>query len=66
MRRSADFRPSMACQGISLGPAERLIRILNAGRAYCFGGGLYIDPVFPDYDVKALVGPDPTTDAAAL
>lgn len=39
---------------------------LHAGRAYCFGGGLYIDPVFPDYDVKALVGPDPTTDAAAL
>jgi predicted amino acid racemase len=26
------------------------------GRAYCFGGGLYIDPVFPPYDVKALVG----------
>lgn len=39
---------------------------LHAGRAYCFGGGLYIDPVFPDYDVKALVGPEPTTDAAAL
>jgi predicted amino acid racemase len=29
------------------------------GKAYCFGGGLYIDPVFPDYDVKALVGKDP-------
>jgi len=26
---------------------------------YCFGGGLYIDPVFPAYDVKALVGSDP-------
>ena len=39
---------------------------LHAGRAYCFGGGLYIDPVFPEYDVKALVGPAPTTDAAAL
>ncbi len=39
---------------------------LHAGRAYCFGGGLYIDPVFPDYDVKALVGADPTTDADAL
>ena len=38
---------------------------LHAGRAYCFGGGLYIDPVFPDYDVQALVGPEPTTDAAA-
>ncbi len=32
---------------------------LNAGRAYCFGGGLYIDPVFPDYVVKAVVGRDP-------
>jgi predicted amino acid racemase len=26
---------------------------------YCFGGGLYIDPVFPPYNVQALVGPDP-------
>jgi predicted amino acid racemase len=39
---------------------------LHAGRAYCFGGGLYVDPVFPDYDVKALVGPEPSTDDAAL
>lgn len=39
---------------------------LHGGRAYCFGGGLYIDPVFPDYEVKALVGPAPTTDADAL
>jgi predicted amino acid racemase len=39
---------------------------LHSGRAYCFGGGLYIDPVFPDYEVKALVGPAPTTDADAL
>jgi predicted amino acid racemase len=39
---------------------------LHAGRAYCFGGGLYIDPVFPDYEVRALVGPAPTTDATAL
>lgn len=31
------------------------------GRAYCIGGGLYIDPVFPPYDVKALVGSDPDT-----
>lgn len=34
--------------------------------AYCFGGGLYIDPVFPDYDVKAIVSSDPTVSAAAL
>lgn len=39
---------------------------LHAGRAYCFGGGLYIDPVFPDYDVKAIVSAEPTTAAAAL
>ncbi len=39
---------------------------LHAGRAYCFGGGLYIDPVFPDYPVKALVGPEPTVEADAL
>ncbi len=29
------------------------------GHPYCFGGGLYIDPVFPAYDVHALVGPEP-------
>jgi predicted amino acid racemase len=32
---------------------------LYNSRPYCFGGGLYIDPVFPRYDVKALVGSDP-------
>lgn len=25
------------------------------GRAYCFGGGLYVDPVFETYQMKALV-----------
>jgi predicted amino acid racemase len=30
----------------------------HAGRSYCFGGGLYVDPVFPDYQVRALVGAD--------
>lgn len=39
---------------------------LHAGRAYCFGGGLYIDPVFPDYDVKAIVSREPTSAATAL
>ncbi len=33
---------------------------LHAGRAYCFGGGLYIDPVFPDYEVRAVVGRMPS------
>jgi predicted amino acid racemase len=32
---------------------------LHAGRAYCFGGGLYIDPVFGPYDVRAVVGSGP-------
>jgi predicted amino acid racemase len=36
------------------------------GRAYCFGGGMYIDPVFPDYPVKALVAPGGDFDAAFL
>ena len=31
----------------------------HQGRAYCFGGGLYIDPVFAPYPLKALVGRDP-------
>jgi len=34
--------------------------------AFCFGGGLYIDPVFPDYQVKAIVSREPTVAAAAL
>ena len=28
-----------------------------AGKAYCFGGGLYIDPVFHDYQLQCLVVP---------
>ena len=34
--------------------------------AFCFGGGLYIDPIFPDYPVKAIVAREPTTAASAL
>lgn len=30
----------------------------HGGRAYFFGGGLYIDPIFPDYPVQAVVGRD--------
>jgi len=28
------------------------------GRAYCFGGGMYVDPVFPPYQVRAVAGRD--------
>jgi predicted amino acid racemase len=28
------------------------------GRAYCFGGGMYVDPVFPPYQIQACVGRD--------
>ncbi len=31
---------------------------IHGGRAYCFGNGMYIDPVFPPYQVRALVGRD--------
>lgn len=31
----------------------------HAGRAYCYGGGLYIDPVFGPYPLRALVAPSP-------
>jgi predicted amino acid racemase len=30
----------------------------HGGRAYCFGGGMYVDPVFPPYPIKALVNGD--------
>ncbi len=39
---------------------------LAGGKAYCFGGGFYIDPIFPPYDVKAIVADAPTTSASAL
>lgn len=39
---------------------------LHGNDAYCFGGGLYIDPVFPTYDVKAVVSPEPATGPDAL
>lgn len=38
----------------------------HGGEAYCFGGGLYLDPVFPDYPVKAIVSREPTSSASAL
>ncbi|MCY4348031.1 MAG: YhfX family PLP-dependent enzyme, partial [Aestuariivita sp.] len=37
-----------------------------SGKAYCFGGGLYIDPVFPKYQVRALVSSSPTVQPRAL
>jgi predicted amino acid racemase len=39
---------------------------LVGDEAFCFGGGLYIDPVFPNYQVKAIVSGEPTAAAAAL
>lgn len=36
---------------------------LHEGRAYCFGGGMYIDPVFPPYELTALVGSEPSVEA---
>lgn len=34
---------------------------IYGGKPYCFGGGMYIDPVFPDYPVRAYVGSTPET-----
>lgn len=39
---------------------------LHGERAYCFGGGLYIDPVFADYQVKAIVSSEARVDDAVL
>ena len=39
---------------------------LHAGRAYCFGGGLYVDPVFPDYDMRVIVGHEPEAASGPL
>ncbi len=51
--------PPHALQNLAETPAFLYvteISHIHAGHPYCFGGGLYIDPVFPDYAVKALVG----------
>ena len=33
---------------------------IHQGVPFCFGGGLYIDPVFGDYEVRAVVAHDPS------
>jgi predicted amino acid racemase len=38
----------------------------HGSEAYCFGGGLYIDPIFADYPVRAVVAREPTVAEAAL
>lgn len=38
----------------------------HGGKAFCFGGGLYIDPVFSKYRVQALVGNEPTSNRSDL
>jgi predicted amino acid racemase len=39
---------------------------LIGDEAFCFGGGLYIDPVFPDYIPRAVVSREPTASRSAL
>ncbi len=33
----------------------------HGGQAYVFGNGFYVDPIFPDYPVQALVGREPAS-----
>ena len=53
--------PLHAVRELPEGPAmlylSEVSHVYN-GLPYCFGGGLYIDPVFPPYDVQALVAAD--------
>lgn len=35
------------------------------GHPYCFGGGLYVDPVFGDYQVKTIVAHEPSEVSSA-
>lgn len=51
--------PPHALQDLAELPAVLYVSEIShiyLGHPYCFGGGLYIDPVFPDYDIKALIG----------
>jgi predicted amino acid racemase len=38
---------------------------LSGGEAFCFGGGLYIDPVSPAYQARAVVSREPGSDETA-
>ncbi len=61
--------PLHACEDLPELPAVVYLTEVShnhAGRAYCFGGGLYIDPVFPDYPLHAVVSATPTTSRQAL
>lgn len=54
--------PLHALQDLPEDPAVAYLTEVShhfGGRAYCFGGGLYVDPVFPDYAVHAVVGSEP-------
>jgi len=56
--------PAHAFQDLPEEPAVLYLSEVShhaAGRWYCFGGGLYVDPVLGDYEVRALVsaGEDP-------
>lgn len=56
--------PLHAVQDLPESPAVLYLTEVShfyGGKAFCFGGGLYIDPVFPDYEVNGLVGKDPDT-----
>jgi len=53
--------PLHAVRGLAERPAMLYLSEVShfyGGKPYCFGGGMYIDPVFPPYPVKACVGSD--------
>ncbi|KPB02664.1 alanine racemase [Ahrensia marina] len=61
--------PLHAVEDLPEGPAVLYLSEVShhhGDNAFCFGGGLYIDPVFPKYDVKALVSSEPTSSKSAL
>ena len=61
--------PLHAVEDLSEDPAVLYLSEVShhhCGKAYCFGGGLYIDPVFPKYQVRALVSSEPTAQPSAL
>jgi predicted amino acid racemase len=60
--------PLHACEDLPETPAVVYLSEIShfaGGRAYCFGGGLYIDPVFPSYQPMAVVASEPTAAAGA-
>jgi len=61
--RSGAFERGVASIGIMERRTQSRLRHrgldLSCSKTYCLGSGFYIDPISPDYDVKAIFANEP-------